>query len=68
MRGHKSNKDRSEEFNRFAHSNEWGSCENPETGRVHYRGAAGPGTIEFSYDPDKEEVVNGSVRPIDPLS
>ena len=57
--------ERVQDFKDFAFSKRWGSEQDPDTGMVLYRGQAGPGTIEFSYDPETHEVVNGSVRPID---
>ncbi|MDD9899425.1 MAG: hypothetical protein OXT65_00410 [Alphaproteobacteria bacterium] len=54
-----------EKFNAFDNSKQLGSCMDPDTGRVLYRGIAGPGTIEFSYDPEEEEVINGRKRKID---
>ena len=62
MSQHQSYEEQRNDFKDFYYSKRWGSETDPDTGRVHYRGGAGPGTVEFSYDPSTHEVVNGIVR------
>ena len=52
-------------FRDFSYSSERGDCYDPDSNLRRYRGSCGPGTVEFSYDPETQEVVNGQVREID---
>lgn len=46
----------------FKMSDNLGQSKDPNTGLVHYRGYDEVGKVEFVYDPQYEEVVNGRVQ------